>query len=96
MGAGPARRFWQVTLPLYSPASPRPRCWCSCRRLGYFSTPALLGGPRVITLAMVIETQVVDLLNWSFASAIAMILLLVTTALVMTFDRLLGLEKVWG
>ena len=45
---------------------------------------------------MVIESQVVDLLNWAFASAIGMILLVVTVALVVAFDRALGLEKVWG
>ena len=64
--------------------------------LGYFIIPALLGGSRVITLSMVIESQVVDLLNWAFASAIGMILLVVTVALVVAFDRALGLEKVWG
>ena len=63
--------------------------------LGFFITPALLGGSRVITLAMVIETQVVDLLDWSLASALAMVLLIVTVVLVIGFDRLLGLDKVW-
>jgi len=96
MGAGPARRFWQVTLPLSLPGVAAAVLLVFVQALGYFITPALLGGSRVITLAMMIETQVVDLLNWSFASAIAMILLLVTTAIVMAFDRVLGLEKVWG
>jgi ABC-type spermidine/putrescine transport system permease subunit I len=95
MGAGPARRFWQVTLPLSLPGVAAGALLVFVQALGYFITPALLGGSRVITLAMVIETQVVDLLNWAFASAIAMILLLVTTALVMAFERVLGLEKVW-
>jgi len=44
---------------------------------------------------MVIETQVVDLLDWSLASAVAMVLLAVTVVLVIGFDRLLGLDKVW-
>ena len=96
MGAGPARRFWQVTLPLSLPGVAAAVLLVFVQSLGFFITPALLGGSRVITLAMMIETQVVDLLNWSFASAIAMILLLVTTALVLAFDRVLGLEKVWG
>jgi ABC-type spermidine/putrescine transport system permease subunit I len=64
--------------------------------LGYFITPALLGGSRVITLAMVIETQVVDLLDWPLASAMAMVLLAVTVLLVVGFERALGLEKIWG
>src|SRR5207244_3089675 len=44
---------------------------------------------------VVIETQVVDLLDWSLASAVAMVLLVVTVVLVIGFDRLLGLDKVW-
>ena len=64
--------------------------------LGFFITPALLGGSRVITLAMVIETQVVDLLDWGLASAAAMVLLLLTAIVVVGFDRLLGLARAWA
>jgi ABC-type spermidine/putrescine transport system permease subunit I len=45
---------------------------------------------------MVIETQVVDLLDWSLASAAAMVLLVLTAALVVGFDRLVGLDRVWA
>jgi hypothetical protein len=37
----------------------------------------------------------VDLLDWSLASSMAMVLLVVTVLLVVGFDRLLGLDKVW-
>ena len=95
MGAGPWRRFRSVTLPLSLPGVAAAGLLVFVQALGFFITPALLGGSRVITLAMVIETQVVDLLDWSLASAVAMVLLAVTVVLVIGFDRLLGLDKVW-
>jgi ABC-type spermidine/putrescine transport system permease subunit I len=95
MGAGPWRRFRSVTLPLSLPGIAAAGLLVFVQALGFFIIPALLGGSRVITLAMVIETQVVDLLDWSLASSVAMVLLVVTVALVVGFDRLLGLDKVW-
>jgi ABC-type spermidine/putrescine transport system permease subunit I len=96
MGAGPWRRFLSVTLPLSLPGAAAAGLLVFVQALGFFITPALLGGSRVITLAMVIETQVVDLLDWGLASAVAMVLLVVTVILVVGYDRLLGLDKVWA
>ena len=96
MGAGPWRRFYSLTLPLSLPGVATAALLVFVQGLGFFITPALLGGSRVITLAMVIETQVVDLLDWSLASAAAMLLLLLTALLVVGFDRLLGLDRVWA
>jgi ABC-type spermidine/putrescine transport system permease subunit I len=95
MGAGPWRRFRSVTLPLSLPGVAAAGLLVFVQALGFFIIPALLGGSRVITLAMVIESQVVDLLDWSLASSMAMVLLVVAVLLVVGFDRLLGLDKVW-
>jgi mannopine transport system permease protein len=95
LGAGPWRRFRTITVPLSMPGVAAAALLVFVQALGYFIIPALLGGSRVITLAMVIETQVVDLLDWPLASAISMVLLAVTTLLVVGFDRSLGLDKVW-
>lgn len=95
MGAGPWRRFRSITLPLSLPGVAAAGLLVFVQALGFFIIPALMGGSRVITLAMVIETQVVDLLDWSLASSMAMVLLVVTVLLVVGFDRLLGLDKVW-
>jgi ABC-type spermidine/putrescine transport system permease subunit I len=96
MGAGPWRRFRTITFPLSAPGLAAAALLVFVQDLGYFITPALLGGSRVITLAMIIETQVVDLLDWPLASAMAMVLLGVTVLLVVGFERALGLEKIWG
>ena len=101
MGAGAWRRFRTITFPLSVPGVAAAALLVFVQALGYFIIPALLGGSRVITLAMVIETQVVDLLDWPLASATSMVLLAVTYV-VARFDRrdferrTLGIEKVWG
>jgi putative spermidine/putrescine transport system permease protein len=46
--------------------------------LGFYITPALLGGGKVLMFAMVIEQQVREFLAWNFASALSVILLAVT------------------
>ena len=43
--------------------------------IGFFITPALLGGGKVITIAVLIETQVRQFLNWGFAAALSAVLL---------------------
>ncbi len=56
--------------------------------MGFFITPALLGGPRDRLLANLIEFQV-ERLNWGFASALGL-LLLVGTLLAVVIIRQLG------
>jgi len=46
--------------------------------LGFYITPALLGGGKVLMFAMVIEQQVREFLAWNFASALSVVLLAVT------------------
>jgi ABC-type spermidine/putrescine transport system permease subunit I len=48
--------------------------------LGFYVTPALLGGRTEITVAMLVSTYFSDVLNWGFGSALAVLLLAVTLA----------------
>ena len=48
--------------------------------LGFYITPALLGGGRVIMIAVLIEQQVREILNWPFAAALSAVLLAATFA----------------
>lgn len=95
LGASEWKRFWNVTLPLSLPGVAAAAILVFVQGLGYFVTPALLGGSRVITLAMFIESQVTETLAWQSASAIAIVLLIVCVTIVAGFERVLGLERVW-
>src|SRR5690606_25108430 len=46
--------------------------------IGFYITPALLGGGKVTMSALLIEKQVSQFLDWGFASALSVVLLAVT------------------
>jgi ABC-type spermidine/putrescine transport system permease subunit I len=95
LGAGAWQRFWRVTFPLSLPGVGAAAILVFVQALGYFVTPALLGGSRVITLAMYMESNVLEVLNWQLAAAMAMVLLVVCVGIVGGFERMLGVERVW-
>ncbi|KAB2846482.1 MAG: ABC transporter permease, partial [Hyphomicrobiaceae bacterium] len=60
--------------------------------LGFYVTPALVGGLRNLTISTLIGQQVTEVLNWPFAGALAGTLLMMTLALVALFRRFLQLR----
>lgn len=93
LGATPARTLRTVYLPLALPGIASGAMLVFLIAIGFYITPAILGGPREIMISNLIETQVVDLLNWGFGAALAFVLLAATTVLMVVFDRFLGLDR---
>lgn len=90
LGAPSWRVFLRVTLPLSLPGVFAGCALVFVISLGFFITPALLGGGRVIMIAMLIEQQVREFLDWPFAAALATVLLVVTLAIYAALGRLTG------
>ncbi len=91
---------WQSFLRVYLPLS-RAGVAAGCllvfvTALGFFVTPALLGGRGDMMIAMLIENQVRELLDWGFASALAVTLLAVTAGILLIVQRVLGPDRVWS
>ena len=61
--------------------------------LGFFITPALMGGPNDVVTALVIHEQITEQLQWGQASAASAILLLLTTGTFMVMAKLFGLRR---
>ena len=93
LGAGPWRSFIAVTLPLSLPGIYAGCIMVFILSLGFYVTPALVGGPQNLTIATLIGQQVTELLNWPFAGALAGVLLGVTLGLVALFRRFLNFGK---
>jgi putative spermidine/putrescine transport system permease protein len=90
LGATPWQAFRRVFLPLSMPGVRAATLLVFILALGFFVTPALLGGRREVVIAMLVEINFVEVLNWGFGSALAVTLLVLTLAGVFLYQWLLG------
>lgn len=81
LGASPVQNFWRVFFPLSAPGVIAAGLLVFVLALGFYITPALLGGPNIILLPMQIDTYVNGTLNWPLAATAATVLLAVTLVL---------------
>jgi ABC-type spermidine/putrescine transport system permease subunit I len=80
LGASSWRIFWRIYVPLTMNGIFAGCVLVFVLSLGFFITPALLGGGRVIMISVLIEQQVRETLNWPFAAALSAVLLTATLA----------------
>ncbi|ESZ02087.1 MULTISPECIES: ABC transporter permease [unclassified Mesorhizobium] len=95
-GASPLQAFRRILLPLSLPGIAAGALMVFVMSLGYFVTPALLGGTSNMMLAEMIAQMIQSLLNWGLGSAAAFILLVVTMALYALQLRLVGARRMSG
>ncbi len=95
LGASRWQAFRRVFLPLSLPGIAGGTLLVFILGLGFFITPALMGGPSDVMIAMLIEREVEFTLNWSFASALAVILLILTLVGFVGYNRIVRLERVF-
>ena len=95
LGASRLQAFRRVFLPLSLPGIAGGTLLVFILSLGFFITPALIGGPGDMMIAMLIEREVEITLNWSFASALAVILLALTLVGFTGYNRIVRLERVF-
>lgn len=95
LGASPFHVFRRIFFPLSLPGVGAGCLLVFILALGFYITPALLGGQRDITISMLIAQQVSQL-KWGFASALALLLLVAALAVYFAFTRILGVERIYG
>jgi len=86
LGANPLRQFVHVFLPLSMPGVTAGCALVFISSLGFYVTPALLGGSQQM-ISVVIEQQASRLLNWPMASALGTVLLAITAAMFFAYER---------
>jgi ABC-type spermidine/putrescine transport system permease subunit I len=89
LGATPFRVFRDIVLPLSMPGVAAGMLLVFVLSMGFYITPALVGGPRDMTVAMLIAQQV-DQLNWPYAACLSATLLAVTLAIMALFQFVFG------
>ena len=80
LGASRATTFRRVLLPLSARGLATAAIFTFLLSLGFFVTPALLGGPSNTTIPILIDSFVNDRLDWPLAAAASMTLLAMALA----------------
>jgi putative spermidine/putrescine transport system permease protein len=80
LGAGAWARFWRVHLPLSFPGVAAGGAMVFLLAVGYYITPALVGGPRDQMVASFIAFFINQTPNWGMAAALSLLLLAMTGA----------------
>jgi putative spermidine/putrescine transport system permease protein len=94
LGARPLAVFRQVLLPLSLPGISAGCILVFTLAIGFYITPALVGGPSDLMISILIANQV-NILDWPQAAAMAVVLLAVVLAIFAGFARIMGIEKIF-
>ncbi len=96
LGASPTRAFWSVFFPLSMPGLLAGTLIVFILCLGFYVTPAVLGGGKVIMVSNHIANDIELFFNWGAASALGVVLLVLTLLFLWLASKMLRLEQVLG
>jgi ABC-type spermidine/putrescine transport system permease subunit I len=95
LGAPPVSAFLRIFLPLSLPGVVAGSLLVFVLALGFYITPALLGGLRDQMISQVIVQQVQQRLDWGFGTAMS-VLLVITLVILFIASRAIRLRDVFG
>jgi spermidine/putrescine transport system permease protein len=93
LGAGPARAFWRVMLPLTLPGVVAAVVLTLVPVVGAYITPDIMGGGKVEMLGTLINRQFGAARHWPFGSAMSLVLLVLVLVGVVAYFRAGGQER---
>jgi putative spermidine/putrescine transport system permease protein len=93
LGAGPVRAFLRVYLPQTVPGIGAGCLLVFILAIGYYITPALVGGANDQLVSYFVAFFTEQTINWGMASALGAVLLIVTLMLFALYARLVGLDR---
>jgi putative spermidine/putrescine transport system permease protein len=96
LGASNRQTFWRVFLPLTKPGLVAASLLVFISSLGFYVTPAVLGGGKVQMIAEYISVQLLVTVRWGTASMLATLMLISVLALMYVLNRFMKLSTVFG
>ncbi len=96
LGCGPIRSFLYVFLPLSRPGLAAATLLVFVFSLGFYVTPAILGGGRVLMVAEYIRVQFEQTLRWGLAAMMATVLLATVLLLLALAAPVASLQRITG
>ena len=94
LGAPPLSAFWRIYAPQTVPGVMAGCLMTFILSLGYYITPALVGGPSDQMVSNFISVYINRDLNWGLASALGVVLLGLTLGIYWVFLRIAGVDKI--
>ncbi|OSI73190.1 hypothetical protein BSZ22_08090 [Bradyrhizobium canariense] len=95
-GASPLAAFLTIFLPLSLPGLIAGVMLVFIVCIGFYITPALMGGLSDVLITMAISSQVLEQLNWGFAAALSVVLLVTVLATLWIGSRFFPIEQLLG
>ena len=92
-GATPWPAFWRIFFPLTLPGVGAGTIMVFITSIGFYITPIVLGGGKVVMVAEYISVQITETLRWGLGSMLAMVLLALVLLFVFAFRRLSVLRQ---
>lgn len=90
MGATSTQFFWRVFFPLTVPALSATFILVFILSLGFYITPAILGGGKVPMIANMLDMMINQFPHWSLAAAMSCVMLVLTLGLFAVYQSLRG------
>jgi putative spermidine/putrescine transport system permease protein len=96
LGASRVTIFRSVFLPLSLPGLLAAGVLVFIFSLGFYITPAILGGGKTLMVAEWIGLQILDLLRWGLGTMMATVLVVAILATLAIFSRVVDMRRVFG
>ena len=93
LGAHPWRAFWKVYFPNTGSGIGAGSILVFIIAIGYYITPALVGGSSGTFISNRIAYHISNSLNWGLGAALGVILLGIVLALFVLYDRIVGINN---
>jgi putative spermidine/putrescine transport system permease protein len=94
LGARPGYAFWRVYFPQTLPGIGAGVLMVFIQALGYYITPALVGGANDQMISYFIAFYANRTINWGMAAALSIMLLAATMVLYAIYNKLVGIDRV--
>lgn len=96
LGASRGEVFRRVFLPLSLPGVIAACVLVFIFTLGFYITPAILGGGKTLMVAEWISLQILDLIRWGLGTMMATVLVLAILVTLAVFSRVVDLRRIFG
>lgn len=96
LGASRLTAFGRVFLPLSAPGLVAAGVLVFIFSLGFYITPAILGGGKTLMAAEWIKLQILDLVRWGMGAMLATVVVVAILTTLAVFSRVVNLRRLFG